>query len=182
MPASGISQGIQPIIGNNYGSKNYSRVIQTLFQAAIFSVSITCFIWLIVLFFPKQILAGFGGTEEMFHIGITGLRINFCITPVLGFVMLATTFFQSINRPIPSILITVLRQVVFLVPFIFVLPIFFDINGIFFAQPISDAIATILITMEGGGSPPMPANNYSSNISFPVFAFAFNQARCSFLF
>ena len=144
MPASGISQGIQPIIGNNYGSKNYSRVIQTLFQATIFSVSITCFIWLIVLFFPKQILAAFGGTEEMFHIGITGLRINFCITPVLGFVMLATTFFQSINRPAPSILITVLRQVVFLVPFIFVLPIFFDINGIFFAQPISDVIATIL--------------------------------------
>ncbi len=144
MPASGISQGIQPIIGNNYGSKNYSRVIQTLFQATIFSVSITCFIWLIVLFFPKQILAAFGGTEEMFHIGTTGLRINFCITPVLGFVMLATTFFQSINRPTPSILITVLRQVVFLVPFIFVLPIFFDINGIFFAQPISDVTATIL--------------------------------------
>ncbi|MCI9622873.1 MAG: hypothetical protein HFI23_06020 [Lachnospiraceae bacterium] len=54
MPASGINQGIQPIIGNNYGSKNYSRVIQTLFQAAIFSVSITCFIWLIVLFFRNR--------------------------------------------------------------------------------------------------------------------------------
>ena len=49
-----------------------------------------------------------------------------------------------INRPAPSILITVLRQVVFLIPFIFVLPILFDINGIFFAQPISDAITTIL--------------------------------------
>lgn len=144
MPASGISQGIQPIIGNNYGRGNYNRVMMTLFQATIFSVSITCFIWLIVLFFPKQILAAFGGTEEMFHIGIAGLRINFCITPVLGFVMLATTFFQSINRPAPSILITVLRQVVFLVPFIIIFPIFFEINGIFFAQPISDILATIL--------------------------------------
>ncbi len=144
MPASGISQGIQPIIGNNYGRGNYNRVMQTLFQATIFSVSITCFIWLIVLFFPKQILAAFGGTEEMFHIGITGLRINFCITPVLGFVMLATTFFQSINRPAPSILITVLRQAVFLVPFIIIFPIFFKINGIFFAQPVSDILATVL--------------------------------------
>lgn len=144
MPASGISQGIQPIVGNNYGSGKYNRVMQTLFQSTLFSVSITCFIWLIVLFFPKQILAAFGGTEEMFHIGITGLRINFCITPVLGFVMLATTFFQSINRPTPSILITVLRQVIFLVPFIFIFPMFFKINGIFFAQPISDALATIL--------------------------------------
>lgn len=124
MPASGISQGIQPIIGNNFSSGNHKRVMQILFQSTLFSVAITCVIWLIVLFLPKQILAAFGGTEEMFHIGITGLRINFCITPVLGFVMLATTFFQSINRPTPSILITVLRQVVFLVPFIYIFPIF----------------------------------------------------------
>lgn len=144
MPASGISQGIQPILGNNYGCGNYKRVITTLYQATLFSVSITCIIWIVVLFFPKQILAAFGGTEEMFQIGITGLRINFCITPVLGFVMLATTFFQSINCPAPSIVITVLRQVVFLVPFIYILPVFWDINGIFFAQPISDMLATIL--------------------------------------
>ena len=143
MPASGISQGIQPIIGNNYGSGNYKRVMETLYQATLFSVSITCIIWLAVLFFPRQILAAFGGTEEMFQIGVTGLRINFCITPVLGFVMLATTFFQSINRPTPSIVITVLRQVVFLVPFLYIFPAFWDVNGIFFAQPISDMLATI---------------------------------------
>lgn len=144
MPASGISQGIQPIVGNNYGAGNNKRVMRTLFQATLFSVSITCFIWLVVLFFSKQILAAFGGTEEMFDIGITGLRINFCITPVLGFVMLATTFFQSINRPTPSIVITILRQIVFLVPFIYIFPTFFGINGIFFAQPISDLLATLL--------------------------------------
>ena len=144
MPASGISQGIQPIIGNNYSSGNHKRVMETLYQATLFSVSITCIIWLAVLFFPRQILAAFGGTEEMFQIGVTGLRINFCITPVLGFVMLATTFFQSINRPTPSIVITVLRHVVFLVPFLYIFPAFWDINGIFFAQPISDMLATIL--------------------------------------
>ncbi len=80
----------------------------------------------------------------MLRIGISGLRINFCIIPVLGFVMLAATFFQSINRPAPSIIITVLRQIVFLVPFIYILPIFLEINGIFFAQPISDLLATVL--------------------------------------
>lgn len=144
MPASGISQGIQPILGNNYGSGNYKRVISTLYQSTVFSVSITYFIWIMVLVFPKQILAAFGGTEEMFRIGISGLRINFCITPVLGFVMLATTFFQSINRPAPSIIITVLRQIIFLVPFIYILPILLEINGIFFAQPISDLLATTL--------------------------------------
>lgn len=144
MPASGISQGIQPILGNNYGSGNYKRVMQTFRLATALSVGVTCVIWLAVLVFPRQILAAFGGTQEMFDIGVTGLRINFCITPVLGFVMLATTFFQSINRPVPSVLISLLRQVVFLVPFLYLLPLVWQINGIFFAQPISDLLTTVL--------------------------------------
>ncbi len=144
MPASGISQGIQPILGNNYGSGKVKRVMETFFQATVFSVGITCVAWLLVLAFPRQILAAFGGTEEMFQIGAIGLRVNFCIAPVLGFVMLATTFFQSINRPGPSIGITLLRQVVFLVPFIYLLPVFLGVHGIFFAQPISDFLATLL--------------------------------------
>lgn len=144
MPASGISQGIQPIIGNNYGAGNYKRVMQTLYQATIFSVGITCIIWLIVMIFPKQILMAFGGNEEMLSIGIPALRYNFCITPILGFVMLATTFFQSLGKPIPSIIITLLRQVIFLVPFIYILPRIFDLQGIFYAQPISDALALVI--------------------------------------
>ncbi|RKI39299.1 MATE family efflux transporter [bacterium D16-51] len=144
MPASGISQGIQPIIGNNYGAGKHHRVMQTLYQAAGFSVAITSIIWLIVMLFPKQILSAFGGTEEMFAIGVTGLRYNFCITPILGFVMLVTTFFQSLGHPIPSIIITILRQVIFLVPFIYILPLAFGVKSIFMAQPISDALALIL--------------------------------------
>lgn len=144
MPASGISQGIQPILGNNYGAGNYKRVMSTLYQASAFSVGITCIIWLIVLFFPGQILLAFGASEEMLSIGIPGLRTNFCITPILGFVMLATTFFQSIARPVPSIIITFLRQILFLIPFIYLFPVFAGINGIFAAQPVSDALALVL--------------------------------------
>lgn len=144
MPASGISQGIQPIIGNNFGSGRYDRVMSTLYQASFLSVGVTCVIWIIVMVFPRQILTAFGGTEKMFEIGVTGLRINFCITPVLGFVLLATTFFQSIAKPLPSIAITMLRQIIFLVPFIYIFPVFMGINGIFSAQPISDGLALIL--------------------------------------
>lgn len=144
MPASGISQGIQPIIGNNFGAKKYKRVMSILYHSTIFSVAVTCVIWLIVMLFPKQILMLFGGTEQMFEIGVIGLRINFCITPILGFVMLTTTFFQSVAKPLPSIIITILRQIIFLIPFIYILPVFFNLNGIFFAQPISDGIALII--------------------------------------
>lgn len=144
MPASGISQGIQPIVGNNYGARKYRRVMSTLYQASAFSVGITCIIWLIVLFFPSSILMAFGASEKMLEIGIPGLRMNFCITPILGFVMLATTFFQSITKPVPSIAITCFRQILFLIPFIYVFPVFWGINGIFAAQPVSDAIALLL--------------------------------------
>lgn len=144
MPASGISQGIQPIVGNNYGAGKYKRVMLTLYQASAFSVGVTCIIWLVVLFFPKEILLAFGATEEMLKIGISGLRINFCVTPILGFVMLATTFFQSIAKPIPSIVITFLRQILFLIPFIYIFPVLWGINGIFVAQPVSDTMALIL--------------------------------------
>ncbi|MDO4326944.1 MAG: MATE family efflux transporter [bacterium] len=144
MPASGISQGIQPILGNNFGAGKFRRVMSTLYQATALSVGITCVIWVLVLLFPKQILMAFGGNEEMFAIGISGLRINFCITPILGFVMLATTFFQSIGKPVPSIIITLLRQVAFLVPFLYLLPLVMGLNGIFYAQPISDALALAL--------------------------------------
>lgn len=144
MPASGISQGIQPIVGNNFGAKNYRRVMAALYQASAFSVGVTCIIWLIVMLFPKEILLSFGATEEMLELGVTGLRTNFCITPVLGFVMLVTTFFQSIAKPVPSIVITFLRQILFLIPLIYILPVLWDINGIFVAQPVSDALALIL--------------------------------------
>ena len=144
MPASGISQGIQPIVGNNFGAKNYKRVMSTLYQASAFSVSITCIIWFIVMFFPNEILMLFGATEEMLGIGVTGLRTNFCITPILGFVMLVTTFFQSIAKPFPSIILTFLRQILFLIPFIYMFPVFWDINGIFIAQPVSDALALLI--------------------------------------
>jgi len=144
MPASGISQGTQPIIGNNYGSGNHKRVMETFYLSTLVSVGFTCIIWAVVMLFPKQILAAFGGTEEMFEIGITGLRLNFCITPVLGFVMLATTFFQSLERPVPSIIITLLRQVIVLIPLIVLLPGLMGVQGIFLAQPVSDGLATLL--------------------------------------
>lgn len=144
MPASGISQGIQPIIGNNFGAKKYKRVMSALYQASALSVGVTCVIWLIVMFFPEVILSAFGASNEMMSLGITGLRTNFCVTPILGFVMLATTFFQSIAKPAPSILITLFRQILFLIPFIYLFPVLAGINGIFIAQPASDILALIL--------------------------------------
>lgn len=144
MPASGISQGIQPLIGYNYSTGNGHRVKQIMWQAIALSIGITTVIWLLVELFPSWIIGAFGGGDELLLAGIPALRVNFIITPVLGFVMLATTFFQSIGKPTASSVITLLRQIIFLVPFIFVLPYCLGTYGIFMAQPISDALALVL--------------------------------------
>ena len=144
MPASGISQGIQPIVGFNYGAGNYDRVKQTFLKSTVFSVGVTSVIWILTEVFPAALIHLFGGGEELLRIGIPALRINFILAPVLGFVMLATTFFQSVGKPNASSVITLIRQVAALVPFIYLLPRFFGTIGIFYAQPISDLFATIL--------------------------------------
>lgn len=144
MPASGISQGIQPIVGFNYGAGNYDRVKQTFVKATIFSVCLTTVIWIITELFPVVLINLFGGGDELLSVGVPALRANFITAPVLGFVMLATTFFQSIGKPNASSIITLIRQIAALVPFIYILPRFFGTIGIFYAQPISDLLATIL--------------------------------------
>lgn len=144
MPASGISQGIQPLIGFNYSQKNGTRVKQIFLQATLLSVGITIIIWGVTQLFPSFIINLFGGGDELLSLGVPALRFNFIFAPVLGFVMLATTFFQSIGKPAPSSIITLIRQVAALVPFIYVLPLFFGTIGIFWAQPVSDFLATLL--------------------------------------
>lgn len=152
MPANGISQGIQPLIGYNYGSGNGERVKSIMKLSTSLSVGLTSVIWLFVELFPDAIMSIFGASGEVLALGVPALRINFIITPVVGFVALAITFFQSIEKPIASSVITIVRQIVALVPLLYILPIFFGINGIFFAQPICDlvsfVIAAVLIRKE----------------------------------
>lgn len=166
MPASGISQGIQPIVGNNYAAGNYKRVMSALYQASALSIGITCIIWLAVLCFPKSILLAFGAAKEMLEIGIIGLRINFCVTPILGFVMVVTTFFQSIAKPKPSIIITLLRQILFLLPFLYLFPVLWGRNGIFAAQPVSDLFALIVSVFFVAWEQKhlYPVSDYSANL------------------
>lgn len=166
MPASGISQGIQPIVGNNYAAGNYKRVMSALYQASALSIGITCIIWLAVLCFPKSILLAFGAAKELLEIGIIGLRINFCVTPILGFVMVVTTFFQSIAKPKPSIIITLLRQILFLLPFLYLFPVLWGRNGIFAAQPVSDLFALIVSVFFVAWEQKhlYPVSDYSANL------------------
>ncbi|EFF63640.1 MATE family efflux transporter [Turicibacter sanguinis] len=148
MPASGLSQGLQPILGYCYGSKNYERVMEMMKVGCFISTAITTVIWTLVQLFPSQLVYLFGGAnnQDLMELGVTALRINFSFIPIVGFVMLCITFFQAIGHARPSILLTLIRQVLALVPFIIGLPMLIGVKGIFFAQPASDLI-TLLVSI-----------------------------------
>ena len=101
MPASGLSQGLQPILGYCYGSKNYERVMEMMKVGCFISTAITTVIWALVQLFPSQLVYLFGGAnnQDLMELGVTALRINFSFIPIVGFVMLCITFSKRLGMP-----------------------------------------------------------------------------------
>ncbi|MBU3216278.1 MATE family efflux transporter [Clostridium estertheticum] len=145
MPIVGISQGIQPIIGYNYGAKLYDRVFKILKLAIIFGTCIAVIGFIVVQLFANQLITIFvGNNPELIKLGAHGLRIDLMVLPILGFQILGASYFQAINEAKTSMVLSVLRQVIVLIPIILILPLFLKLDGLWFSQPCADLIATAL--------------------------------------
>jgi len=145
MPIFGISQGVQPIIGYNYGAKLYPRVLDALKLAIISAtcIAVVGFVW--VQLFPKQLIGMFvGNSPDIVNLGARGIRIDLMLLPILGFQILGASYFQAINEAKTSMILSILRQVIVLIPLILILPLFFKLDGLWFSQPCADLIASIL--------------------------------------
>ncbi|MDR2751130.1 MAG: MATE family efflux transporter [Clostridiales bacterium] len=142
MPVFGINQGSQPIVGFNYGRRNASRVKSAFLWSALYAVIITTFGFLVVQIGAEGLVSAFNKDGALTGIGSKGMRIFLCMLPLVGFQIPASNFFQAIGRAKMSIVLSLLRQVLLLVPLYFILPPFFGLDGVWAAQPISDFIAT----------------------------------------
>lgn len=141
----GISQGCQPIIGFNYGAKNYSRVKKTYLKAAVLVSSISLIAFLCFQLFPRQIVSIFGqGDEAYFQFAERYFRIYMMLVFTIGIQPITANFFTSIGKAKKGILLSMTRQIFFLLPLILIFPIFFGIDGVMYAGPIADAAAAIL--------------------------------------
>lgn len=143
----GTSQGCQPIWGFNYGAKNYERVRSAYRKAAAFilATGIVCFICFQI--FPRQIVSIFGtGTEEYFQFAERYLRIFMCMVLVNGLQPMSSSFFTSIGKAKLGIIMSLTRQILFLLPLIIIFPLLMGIDGVMYAGPIADvAAATIAV-------------------------------------
>ncbi len=145
MPVIGINQGMQPIVGFNYGAQQYGRVLQTLKKGLFFASAICIFGFLIIFIFDEQIVMLFSTHEaKLIQMGAHGMRIYFLMLPMLGFMIIAASYFQAVKKAKFAIILTLLRQVIILIPLLLILPQFFRIDGVWVATPIADGITSIL--------------------------------------
>ena len=118
----GLNQGIQPILGYNYGAQNYDRMFSTLKTAALIATSVTTFGFLLCTLFPHALVSIFTTDDELKRIAANALRISVIMFPLIGSQVIFTTFFQSIGKAKISMLLSLTRQVLFLIPAVLVLP------------------------------------------------------------
>lgn len=141
----GLAQGAQPIVGFNYGAKNYSRVKETLKKNIIAVVLISFVAFLSFQIFPVQITSIFGnGSKEYYDFASQYFRIFLLFTFINGLQPIAANFFTSIGKATKGLTVSVTRQLVFLLPLILILPMIFGIDGVLYAGPIADFVAFLL--------------------------------------
>lgn len=125
MPIFGINQGSQPIIGYNYGAKNYDRVKKAFLLAITAATTITIIGFVVTRMFPSQLVALFNSKDkELVNIGANGMKIFFTMLPLIGFQIVSSNYFQATGKPKQAMLLSLSRQVLMLIPAIIILPRF----------------------------------------------------------
>ena len=144
LPANGFVQGMRPLIGYNYGARNYDRLLTVLKYTMIIATCITTLGWVIAQTLPYECARLFTTDETLIKIAERSIRITMLLFPLVGIQMVCTGFFQSIGKAKISMLLSLSRQLLFFLPMLLVLPQFYQVDGVWMAQPISDVISVVV--------------------------------------
>lgn len=141
MIVMGFNQGMQPIVGYNYGARNFDRVIKVLKYTVFCGVTITTAGFLICQLVPSFIVRMFTTDAVLLGLAVHGMRAILLVFPVNGFQMVATSFFQSIGMAGKAIFLSLTRQLLFVVPFLYFLPKYWGTDGVWYSFPFADSLA-----------------------------------------
>ncbi|MGV3075688.1 MATE family efflux transporter [Clostridium baratii] len=144
MPIFGINQGSQPIIGYNYGAKQYDRVKETVKYGAIAATIIVVIGWIVTQSAPQVLIAIFNNDPELVGIATNGIKIYLFMMPLVGFQVISSNYFQSIGKAKISMFLSLLRQVILLIPCILILPKILGLNGIWLSGAVCDGLSSLI--------------------------------------
>ncbi|HNW58393.1 MAG TPA: MATE family efflux transporter [bacterium] len=144
MVVLGITQGMQPIAGYNFGAGQFDRVNRVLRQAILLATAVMTTGFLIGELFPHAVAAAFTTDTTLIDLVVPGMRIIFLFFPIVGFQMVTANFFQSIGMAGKAILMSLTRQVLYLLPCLIILPHFFGVKGVWYSLPTADLLSSLL--------------------------------------
>lgn len=141
----GFNQGMQPIAGYNYGAKKYDRVLEVFRYTMGCVVAFGTLGWLACQFLPEWIVSMFSTDTDLNALSSYGLRILTCLLPLIGFQMVCTNLYQSIGKAKIAIFLSTTRQLLFLIPFLLILPSYWGTDGIWYSLPMADGLSALVV-------------------------------------
>ncbi len=145
MPIVGISQGAQPLIGFNYGAKQYDRIKETLKKSVLFSTILAVVGYVVIRIWPYQIIGLFSKDDvALTQLTVHAMLVFFALLPLIGIQILCSSYFQAVGKPLQSTLLNLSRQVLLFIPLLLILPNFWGIEGVWRTAPIADSLAVLI--------------------------------------
>lgn len=150
MVVMGLNHGMQPIVGYNYGAKNYERVRRILFMTIGWATVVTTVGFLVCQLFPEYVVRlfakedGSGDATQLITLASHGLQTILIAFPIVGFSMVVGNFFQYIGKAKRAIILSMTRQLIFILPLLVVLPPLWGQDGVWYSIPIADTMAMLL--------------------------------------
>lgn len=142
MPIIGISQGAQPLIGYNYGARNYERVKETLKKGIMAGTVFAVAGYITMRLFATPLVTLFSkGEPVLTQLSVHALLTFYTLFPIVGFQILGSNYFQAVGKPVQSTILSLSRQVLFFIPFLLILPNFWGLEGVWRAAPMADVLA-----------------------------------------
>jgi len=146
-PVLGVTQGFLPIAGFNYGANDAKRVKETIKTAILYGTGVALLIFIGIILYPEAIVGIFTEDAELLSKTPNALLIAFLATPVITAQLIGSAYFQAAGKAVPALLLTLLKQGVFLIPLVYILPKYYGINGVWMAFPIADILATSITVL-----------------------------------
>jgi len=145
MPGMVIGQGLQPILGFNYGARRYDRALRTIRLAITYATTCSTLAFIVLYFYPEPFIRIFTDSTELIEIGTYAAKRLFLVLPLIGAMMVGSIIFQSIGKVLQSIVTSLSRSALFLLPTVLILPRYLGVDGVWLAFPITDVL-TLLLT------------------------------------